>query len=261
MVPGWQLLYNREMKPVIVFPLHDPQGVVVPHLDALAAGLDGPFARAFLSVTEPTWQRHASALEALRARPFFAASVVPGGLGAGEHFTRLYAWAADESHVDQPLHLCFPDRVAFALQTGHRAAFLADMQNLGANDLPVIFQRSARAWRTHPPTYRRLEQAVTAAGQARFGRALDFAWCHLALRAGDLRGLIPALTRPDISMVAQLVIGLADRVRTRSVDWLAWEDPFIFQRDARGLRREREHSPDETAKRLGYVIPMLQMLS
>lgn len=249
------------MKPVIVLPLHDPQGWVVPHLGTLADHLDGPFERGFLSVTEPTWQAHALALEALQARPFFSARVAPAGLGAGEHFTRLYAWAAGASHIDQPLHLCFPDRVAFALQPAHRAAFLADVLGLGSADLPLIFQRSARAWHTHPPTYRRLEEAVTAAGQARFGRSLDFAWCHLALRAGDLRDLIPTLTQPDISMVAQLVLGLADRVRTRSVDWLAWEDPFIFQRDARDLRREREHNPAETAKRLSYVIPMLQMLS
>jgi hypothetical protein len=44
------------------------------------------------------------------------------------------------------------------------------------------------------------------------------------------------------------------------LDWLAWEDPFIYGHDAKQLRRERENSPLETQKRLGYVIPMLQLL-
>jgi hypothetical protein len=45
------------------------------------------------------------------------------------------------------------------------------------------------------------------------------------------------------------------------VDWLAWEDPFILQRDAAELKREREQSLDETNKRLKYVLPMLETLT
>jgi len=45
------------------------------------------------------------------------------------------------------------------------------------------------------------------------------------------------------------------------VDWLAWEDPFIFNRDADELRHERENSLAETQKRLAYVLPMIETLT
>ncbi len=45
------------------------------------------------------------------------------------------------------------------------------------------------------------------------------------------------------------------------MDWLAWEDPFIFERDAAELKDERENSLDETNKRLKYVLPMLETLT
>jgi len=54
---------------------------------------------------------------------------------------------------------------------------------------------------------------------------------------------------------------MQDNIKTRDVDWLAWEDPFIFNRDADELKREREQSLDETNKRLRYVLPMLETLT
>jgi len=45
------------------------------------------------------------------------------------------------------------------------------------------------------------------------------------------------------------------------VDWLAWEDPFILERDADKLKQEREHSLVETQKRLKYVLPMIETLT
>ena len=54
---------------------------------------------------------------------------------------------------------------------------------------------------------------------------------------------------------------VVDEVLTRSVDWLAWEDPFIFNEDAAKLKAEREDSLYEIHKRLAYVIPMLQLLN
>ena len=248
------------MRPAIVMPLHDPQGQVASHLNRIAPQLESLFERAYLSVTASTIRLQNRWIEQLQVARFFKVLPVADSLGTGEHFSRLFAWAVAACPAQQPLHLCYPDRVAFALETDHRAAFCADIQGLSEEDLPLIFQRSGKAWQTHPPSYRQLEQAVTVAGRARFGRSLDFAWCHLVIRAADLEGQLPCLTRPDISMVAQLVIGLADRIQTKSVDWLAWEDPFILGIEARQLRRERESSRTETLKRLAYVIPMLSML-
>ena len=72
---------------------------------------------------------------------------------------------------------------------------------------------------------------------------------------------MPKVKNPDLSMVAEMIFYLQDKIQTRDVDWLAWEDPFILARDAAGLKQERENSLEETHKRLSYVLPMIQTLT
>jgi hypothetical protein len=61
--------------------------------------------------------------------------------------------------------------------------------------------------------------------------------------------------------VAEFTLAGKDVIKTKDVDWLAWEDPFIFDRDPQQLKVEKEKSVEETQKRLNYVIPILQLLS
>jgi hypothetical protein len=66
---------------------------------------------------------------------------------------------------------------------------------------------------------------------------------------------------PDLSMVAEMIFYMQEDIHTRDVDWLAWEDPFILSKDAGDLKHERENSLEETNKRLGYVLPMIETLT
>ena len=93
------------------------------------------------------------------------------------------------------------------------------------------------------------------------GKAIDFAWCHLVIQAFQLAKVLTEVHRPDLSMVAEMIVPIIDRVNSQYVDWLAWEDPFIRSRDAEALRIERENSLKETKKRLDYVIPIIQVIS
>jgi hypothetical protein len=97
-------------------------------------------------------------------------------------------------------------------------------------------------------------------GEWLFGKSLDFAWCHLALQAHQLQKVIPCITRRDLAMLGEFVLALRDQIKTKDVDWLAWEDPFVYGCDSQQLKSEREQSATETCKRLTYVIPMLQLL-
>jgi hypothetical protein len=151
--------------------------------------------------------------------------------------------------------------VAFALEGKYGDSFLADVDSLTDNDLPLIFQRSPAAWETHPQNYCELEGIVTTVGQNLFGKELDYGWCHIVVRAGQLREIMPLVKNPDLSMVAEMIYYLQDNIHTRAVDWLAWEDPFILKRNAAELKHEREHSLVETQKRLKYVLPMLETLT
>jgi hypothetical protein len=78
--------------------------------------------------------------------------------------------------------------------------------------------------------------------------------------AGQLQAILPQVQRHDLAVCAELVLLLKETIQTREVDWLAWEDPFILNRDPDQLKREREQSPAETQKRLAYVLPMIEAI-
>jgi hypothetical protein len=248
------------MRPAIVMPLHDPAGGILPHVQRVTPLLKAVFDCAYVSMTAVTINQHPEFDVWLDSEPFFRVTRHREPLPVGRDFLTLYTDAATAAPSDQVLHLCFPDRVTYALQSGWRDAFMVDMAAADAGSVPLIYHRSPAAWETHPANYRDFENMVTTAGEWVFGKTLDFAWCHLALTAGQLRPVLPHIHTDDLSMVAMLVLCLADSARTREVDWLAWEDPFILNRDPAQLKAEREASPDEIRKRLNYVIPMLELI-
>ena len=248
------------MKPALAFPFNDPDGSMFHHLQAILPDLKMHFEHAYISPPLAT-QKQTANMRQLQADDFFTVFPVDRELQIGENFSYLYQQAANASPPEQILHLCYLDRVSFALQSGYREVFLEDIDSLIDADVPVIFQRSEFAWATHPRNYRQLEGIVTIVGNNLFGRELDYAWCHIAVQSGQLRKIMPKVKNPDLSMVAEMIFYMQDEIKTRDVDWLAWEDPFIFCRDAAELKQERENSLEETNKRLNYILPMIETLT
>jgi hypothetical protein len=248
------------MKPALAFPYYDPDRKLLPHLQAILPDLKAQFEHAYLSPPPSTleWLDHDSSI---LTDDFFTVLPLNGEKLIGERFTHLYQQTGEAAHPDQPIHLCYLDRIAFALEGEYRDAFLTDVDSLSVDDLPLIFQRSPTAWATHPKSYKQIEGIVTTVGYHLFGRQLDYAWCHIVVRAGRLRQIMPLVKNPDLSMVAEMIFYMRDEIHTRDVDWLAWEDPFIFNRDPDELRHERENSLVETQKRLAYVLPMIETLT
>ena len=248
------------MRPILVMPMHDPAGVHFAHLLKIMPQLGHLFAQAYVGVTAVTAQAQPQWIDWLRGQAFFRILQHPAGLAVGHQFRELYTAAATTYAPERLLHLCFIDRVAFALEGEYARPFVGDIGAVQPEDTPLIFQRSARAWATHPGNYRALEGMITTVGELLFGRALDFAWCHFVVQAGQLREIMPQTDHRDLSLLAEMVVRAGNAVHTKDVDWLAWEDPFIEGRDADELRQERESSRQELRKRLAYVLPSLQLL-
>jgi hypothetical protein len=248
------------MQPALAFPFNDPDGTMFHHLKAILPDLKRHFERAYLCPPLSTL-KNLDDIEQLRADEFFTIFPIDRELQIGEHFAYLYQRAAETANSNQIIHLCYLDRLAFALEGKYRDVFLSDIDSLSLRDVPLIFQRSQMAWETHPQNYRELEGIVTTIGRNLFGRGLDYAWCHIVVCAGTLREMMPRVRNPDLSMVAEMIFYLHDEIQTRDVDWLAWEDPFILSRDPTELKRERENSLAETKKRLNYVLPMIDTLT
>jgi hypothetical protein len=249
------------MQPIIVMPMHDPTGLMFPQLEAITPQLKHIFGQAFVSVTRITHERWPEYVNRLGQDDFFSTLIHPTDVPVGADFLALYARAAAACPPDAVLHLCFIDRVAFSLQSHYREQFIADIRAVTEARTPLIFQRSNVAWETHPRNYRELEAMMTRVGELLFQKSLDFAWCHLAVQAGQLHAIAPHIKQRDLSIMAELVLSLKDQIQIKEVDWLAWEDPFIYARDPQQLKQEREESLAEIRKRLGYVIPMLQLLN
>ena len=72
--------------------------------------------------------------------------------------------------------------------------------------------------------------------------------------------MLPNLTARDLVIISQLVFSLKEVIKTKSVDWLSWEDPFIFDKDPQQYKIERENDPAELEKRMGYVLPEIKYL-
>ncbi|MCB0091110.1 MAG: hypothetical protein KDE54_24625 [Caldilineaceae bacterium] len=248
------------MLPIAVIPLNDPTGLLLPHVPQILPQLKRLFARTYVSLTLPTQQRQPDFCQWVREEPHFDVLEHAEPLAVGQDFSRLYERAATSCAPEQMLHLCFIDRVAYALQSAYKDQFEADIQRVTLADTPLIFARSAAAWQTHPANYYAVEQMIVQAGELLLGQALDFAWCHLVLSAAQLRTVLPKLQSPNIDIVAEFVIHLRHQIQTIDVDWLAWEDPFVYQRDPQQLQQERASSLAETQKRFNYAVPMLQHL-
>jgi len=248
------------MRPALALPFNDPSGTMFGHLQAILPDLKEHFERAYICPPLST-QRHVEHMRELRADDFFTIFPVERTMQIGEHFAYLYQHAAEAAPPEQIIHLCYLDRLAFALEGESRDLFLSDIDSLSPGEVPLIFQRSQKAWDTHPQNYRNLEGMVTTVGRHLFGRDLDYAWCHIAAGAGKLREIMPLIKNPDLSMVAEMVFYLQEDIQTRDVDWLAWEDPFVLSRDPVELKHEREKSVEETRKRLSYTLPMIETLT
>lgn len=231
------------------------------HFTTVLPDLKRLFHRAFIGVTAATIAAQPAAVEWLLTEPFFDVAYREPDTGVGEQFHALYTHAAASCTPDEVLHLCFIDRIAFALETTYRAAFMKDVLAVQGIDTPLMFHRSEAAWRTHPQNYRDIEMMATRAGELLFGQTLDFAWCHLVIQAGLLREILPGVKNADISMLAEMTLLLRDKLTSKAVDWLAWEDPFLLSCDATHLKIERENSAQETQKRLVYIVPTLQVIA
>jgi hypothetical protein len=243
---------------ILVSPLHDPAGILLPHLLTTQTAFPRIYTQTILSVSPITRQKYASQIAQIRQNEHFSLLDTPNELTLGDEFRQLYHHAAKTVSDDAILHLGFIDRVLFALQPERITVFKQDVWDV--DSLPLMFHRSERAWETHPNNYRAFEEMVTITGKWLFGKTLDFAWCYMMMTPAQLRRALAKNSSPHISMLAEMAVALRDEIRTKDVDWLAWEDPFLLEQDPLALKQERENSPEEIRKRLNYVIPMLEIL-
>ena len=243
----------------LVFPFHDPKNIEAKFLKQILPILKDNFDNAFVSITPKTISENPESVDFLQTDSFFITNTNPVDSLTGDHFVAGYRNAVEHSSPDQILHLCNSDRIAFALQY-YSDDFLTDLKKINLDSSPTQFLRSPKAWSTHPQNYFNAETLATKTGEILFNKTLDYTWCHLSLTARQLQEKLPLLTAKDYVVTTQLIVALKDIVITKEVDWLSWEDPYIFGKDLKTYKIERENDPDETKRRMTNVIAEINYL-
>lgn len=248
------------MLPTAVFPLHCKDGLLLDHLEKILPDLKIIFNKIIISVTPLTLELQKGRVEKLAKDTFLATVYNSPRTQVGDHFLSGLNKATEVSRKNDLLHLCTLDRLSFALETGYRDQFVKDILWAENQRSPVLFQRSKKAWATHPKNYFAIESAATRMGEILFGKTLDFTWCHLAIRSEELKEILPAIKAHDFTFMSKIVLELKDKLTTKDVDWLSWEDPYILGKDFKTYKQERENSAEENEKRLNYIIPTVKTL-
>ena len=246
--------------PVLAFVLHDPKDVESQFLRKITPFLKQHFTCVYIRFTHETVQANKKSVEWFKCDGFFRTSECPENSPIGEHFVDIYKEVTMYSSSEEIVHLCTPDRLAYAVEF-YPTELAHDLESANNLDVPLLFTRSKIAWATHPKTYYALESALSKEGEVLFGKFFDFSWCHFVVKLKDLTQVIPHLSIQDYTFMAEMIVFFRDKLIMQEVDWLSWEDPYIYSRNADELRNEREHSTDETAKRLSYVVPIMGFLA
>jgi hypothetical protein len=123
------------MKSSLAFPFNDQDGALFHHLQVILADLKSHFERAYICPPLSTLN-HVEHMQELNADDFFTIIPIDRERQIGEYFHFLYQRAAEAAPPEQIIHLCYLDRVAFALQGEYREAFLTDIDSLSTADVP-----------------------------------------------------------------------------------------------------------------------------
>lgn len=248
------------MKPAICFPLHDTDGTIFDLLDKITPDLKKYFSKTFISFSPKTLLEKEGRMKKICADGFFQAADSADHYQIGDQFSAMLESAAGYCESEQQLHICASDRLSFALLEKYRDSFIKDVLWSEKQEKPVIFTRSKKAWQTHPKNYYAIESMVSSVGQTLLGKVIDFCWCYGTIKISRLKQILPKIKARDWTVVTKYALEIQNEFIEKEVDWLSWEDPFVFNKDYQTLKEQRESDENETEKRLAYAIPMIKTI-
>lgn len=253
---------------ILAFPCHDPRGAcnvaLRRHLDRLQAAFDA----ICIGATPPTVAHNASFLAELRAAGCLIAENGPETT-IGDHSRSALRLAVEHTIPEQPIAFLFLDRFLYAMETGYKETFLADLARC-QDQACLVFERTPAAWATHPANYQEVEGMTTRLGELLFGSTVDWCPCALILGVDLSRVIVRESTNPTYAVWAEWLLLAAKHgltIASTKVDWLAWEDPFWARADPKAridaaeLKRAQEHDPRQVVKRIHMHAPISLLMA
>jgi hypothetical protein len=247
---------------ILAFSYYDPEARLSAAFERQLDALQSTFDRVCVSVVPPTGQGNDRLLRLLQHRGCPLCRVDPGTTIA-DHARAALRLAVEGADRSQHVFFGFLDRILFALETGWHDSFVRDVHT--CQEAPcLVFERSPSAWSTHPANYREIEQMASRTCELLCGQPVDLMPCALVLSLPLARAVLAQSLSLYYEVWGEWILLAASSgapIRTRQVDWLAWEDPHWEGVPADALKRQREDDPQETIRRIKRSVSAMLMLT
>ncbi len=246
-------------KPILSFPYHDPAGKFNDYIRQSLPRLKEIFSHICISATPSTYEINKEFVDFLEKEGCLVYRNVENS-SIGDHYRNALQLAVD-IEGDNKIFFSFIDRLVYILNTDVLDQFTEDMQT---NFIDVVlYERSEKAWQTHPANYREIEQTVNKLGSFLIGEEVELGTCGFSIYSDIARQILPQSIADSYSAGTEwilLIYLLGIKPAIIKVDWLSWEDPFVEKISPQQLKVEREQDRNEYIKRLEMNIPFINLL-
>ncbi len=246
---------------VFTFPYHDPEGKYNEVFKKNFQTLKRTFSQIFISVTPLTYIKNRVFIDLLSAEGFIVYENKTDS-HIGDHFRNALLLSQKNVRNDEKIFFSFIDRVLYILESQRAKDFLNDL-NFAENGKLIIYERSAKAWFTHPGNYRTIEKFANIQLKLLSGVDIEMNFCAIVLAKDAAEKILNDSQANGWEIPGEwMLLALMNSIQlaTKKVDWLSWEDPFWEKVHAIVLKKEREQSQEETIKRIKTNLPFLELL-
>lgn len=245
---------------IFAFPYHDPEGQYNKVFKNNLGLLKEIFSKIVVSVSPKTAKLNGSFVEYLKTNGLLVANNSEKSV-VGDHFRGALKIALDGSSED--IFYGFIDRVLFILESPKKQFFINDLKKCSKFDM-VIFERSNKAWESHPKNYRQMEDIVSRVGKLVIGKYVELNPCAMVFNSKTAQILLDNSICELWEVLGEWVlISLREKLNNKFcyVDWLEWEDPFWENTDPIKLKLLKEKNSEETLKRIKSNLPFLNLFT
>ena len=172
---------------IVAMPIHDIDGVLTEEILERVSILKMIFRKAVVSITPATEEKNPDLVKKLKKHSFFKVILNKKGTRFGDHYLAAFKGAVKTAQKGEIVHFCNQDRLIFIIDN-YLDIFKKDLKSKKT----TIFQRSDKAWQSHPINYQAIESMATDLGFKLFGKKFDFFWCSFSMSRENL-GKINAL--------------------------------------------------------------------
>lgn len=245
---------------IFAFPYHDPSGtyndIFIRNLPLLKA----TFNKIVISATPSTFEKNNKFVELLSSKNFTVyKNKVDSNIG--DHFRNALKISLKKVKNGELIFYSFIDRVLYILESEYKSKFINDLKTANPKRF-VIYERSEKAWNSHPKDYREMEQFINKLLLKLSGVDVEMNFCAISLNKMMVKGLLSESESSDWSITGEwILLALKQSLPliTKKVDWLSWEDPFWEKENGNLLKIKREKSSDETIKRIKTNLPFIEL--